>query len=603
MLEAEISTRGKLVIKEIILENFMSYKYARVPFRPGLNLILGPNGSGKSSILIALSVALGQSHTERGRKLSDLIRRGEQIARITLIFDNRVVGNKRPVPEVRSDDLVLTRYIKSDGEYWYQINYKLVTKMEVDDTLRRFGIDPNNMLIIMQQYMVEEFVVLNPVEKLRVFEGAVGISQLREKVIASRERLKEIASEEHSVETMMREARNTLERWRSEYEKLLKKRELMQRGSELERELKWSLAKEKKMQVEQLKKKIRAIQDKISKLNLKEREISKKTEGIFSKFMSLMSRYRKLLLDLRANGTVEGLDLSQRVTTLESAIAKGVKLFAAGHARSAVLKLRIRDFTKRQKKLDDKLKILSEELNSLLKDAEITGPSPEVLRSSKDIIKDIEANRLAVASLGIVIEDADKMYEAYQKSFEDLEGKLNRVKEARQKALEELTSRENVWRESLSGIIAKVDEKFRRQLMAINAVGSVTVSNIDDIENAGLHIMVGFKGSEPVELNYFTQSGGERSVSVISFLLALQSFIPSPVRAIDEFDVHMDPLNRDAFFKMLSEEAEANPDVCYISITPGRIVSGIKWSSALVVQNIYGSSNVSVITPNEHKEV
>ncbi|MFQ5762597.1 MAG: AAA family ATPase, partial [Candidatus Bathyarchaeia archaeon] len=60
------------LLKEIILEEFMSYEYARVPFKHGLNVICGPNGSGKSSILLALSVCLGQAYTERSRKLSDL---------------------------------------------------------------------------------------------------------------------------------------------------------------------------------------------------------------------------------------------------------------------------------------------------------------------------------------------------------------------------------------------------------------------------------------------------------------------------------------------------------------------------------------------------
>ena len=61
-------------VKEIILENFMSYEYARIPLREGLNLIVGPNGAGKSSVLLAISVAFGQAYTERSRKLSDLIR-------------------------------------------------------------------------------------------------------------------------------------------------------------------------------------------------------------------------------------------------------------------------------------------------------------------------------------------------------------------------------------------------------------------------------------------------------------------------------------------------------------------------------------------------
>ena len=59
-------------INEIILENFMSYEYARIPLKPGVNLVCGPNGSGKSAILLGISVALGQSYTERSKKLSDL---------------------------------------------------------------------------------------------------------------------------------------------------------------------------------------------------------------------------------------------------------------------------------------------------------------------------------------------------------------------------------------------------------------------------------------------------------------------------------------------------------------------------------------------------
>ena len=86
-----------MLIQEVILENFMSYEYARVPFKQGVNVIGGPNGAGKSSLLLAISVALGQSYTERSRKLSDLIRWGKDQARVTLILDNSKQGNRRPV--------------------------------------------------------------------------------------------------------------------------------------------------------------------------------------------------------------------------------------------------------------------------------------------------------------------------------------------------------------------------------------------------------------------------------------------------------------------------------------------------------------------------
>ena len=89
-----------MLVREIILENFMSYEYGRIPLKPGVNLICGPNGAGKSSILLGISVALGQSYTERSKKLSDLIRRGKDIGRVTLVLDNSRRDGKRRVTEI-----------------------------------------------------------------------------------------------------------------------------------------------------------------------------------------------------------------------------------------------------------------------------------------------------------------------------------------------------------------------------------------------------------------------------------------------------------------------------------------------------------------------
>ena len=51
-----------------------------------------------------------------------------------------------------------------------------------------------------------------------------------------------------------------------------------------------------------------------------------------------------------------------------------------------------------------------------------------------------------------------------------------------------------------------------------------------------------------------TQSGGERSIALMAFLLALQQHIASPFRAIDEFDVHLDPKNREVISKLIVAE-------------------------------------------------
>lgn len=51
-------------------------------------------------------------------------------------------------------------------------------------------------------------------------------------------------------------------------------------------------------------------------------------------------------------------------------------------------------------------------------------------------------------------------------------------------------------------------------------------------------------------------SGGERSVSTISYLTALWETMESPFRCLDEFDVFMDLMNRKVIMEMVLEIAK-----------------------------------------------
>ena len=120
-----------MFLQEVILENFMSYEYARIPFKPGVNVVCGPNGAGKSSILLGISVALGQSYTERSKKLSALIRRGKDRARVTLILDNTPKSGRRPISKFNKDQIFLTRILRRDGKYWFERYTSVLVRHEV----------------------------------------------------------------------------------------------------------------------------------------------------------------------------------------------------------------------------------------------------------------------------------------------------------------------------------------------------------------------------------------------------------------------------------------------------------------------------------------
>ncbi|MFX0067426.1 MAG: AAA family ATPase, partial [Candidatus Hermodarchaeota archaeon] len=218
----------------------MSYEYARIPLNLGLNIVCGPNGAGKSSILLAISVALGQAFTERGRKFSDLIRWGEDTARVTLTFDNKYKDGIRPIPKFNTDYLRLSRYLKIDGNYWFQANFQTITKGEVIDLLSDLGINPDNMLIIMHQHMMMEFGITTPQQKLLMVEEAVGFNKYRENLFEAQKKLSQVLSEEESISNLLKNAEVTLDYWKGEYDRYLKRKELILKKDFLERELSWA---------------------------------------------------------------------------------------------------------------------------------------------------------------------------------------------------------------------------------------------------------------------------------------------------------------------------------------------------------------------------
>ena len=183
---------------------------------------------------------MGQTSTERSRKLSDLIRWGQDQARVTLILDNSKQGNRRPEPKYNKDQLFLTRVLRRDGKYFFELENRNATKQDVERLLGKFGVDPDNMLIIMHQNMVEQFSVLSNIDKLRMVEDAVGLEPFRENVLSAKTKLTRILSQEESVGKLLEQAQQTLNYWREQYEKFQEKKQLQLKRRFLDRELVWA---------------------------------------------------------------------------------------------------------------------------------------------------------------------------------------------------------------------------------------------------------------------------------------------------------------------------------------------------------------------------
>jgi chromosome segregation ATPase len=81
----------------------------------------------------------------------------------------------------------------------------------------------------------------------------------------------------------------------------------------------------------------------------------------------------------------------------------------------------------------------------------------------------------------------------------------------------------------------------------------------------------------------------------MAFLLALQHHIASPFRAIDEFDVHLDPKNREVISRLIVASARELGETQYVAITPGQVTVPDTDVHVVVVQNVEGSSVISQV--------
>ena len=680
-----------MLIREVILENFMSYEYARIPLKEGVNVVCGPNGSGKSSLLLGICVALGDTYTERSKKLSDLIRWGAETARVSLSLDNSLKANGyRPVPQYNMDAITLTRTLRKDGKYGFQLNHRNVSKVEVVSLLKTFGFDPNNMLIIMHQTMPTRFANIHPKERLKILESAVGYETFRDDVIEARSKLSGILSEEQSLGSLMNQARETLSYWREQNERLQEKKQLQTRQVFLQQEMAWSrvvmLEAQAEKLMDQLKeaerdmseaeaemdsntksivdseaslREMRALRNDIIEkriesersigvseysINVAKEQITQldrvlknsqeQRQRFESSFKSLLSQiqdgpaklddyfglftqieetqvnsYTSLSAEFGEQRTLvqtglqsyanqlsvaeeESLRLINEMESVRRQIEQANDMYIDARIRLALLKDKRQRLSRRIQILQGEIDRANRDLKDSEADAIIRGQRIETGRTGDDILNEIRKTQGILMGMANIPDEAEEMYESYNETYKEIQKRIEEVRANRVRILQEIEERQKKWREMTESMLDEVNIRYKQLLRKLQASGEVRLINNHDIEEAGLEIYVGFNGAILQKLDPYTHSGGERSSSVMAFLLALQQNILSPFRAVDEFDLHIDPQNKEAVSDFIVSTIDNTTDQ-YMAITPSQVT--FKGKDVHIIM-IHKSETVSIPT-------
>ena len=637
------------MIREVQLSNFMSYKNTSIPLRSGLNLIIGPNGAGKSSILLGISVVLGQAYTERAKKLSELIRWNEQEARISILLDNEAPKGARPFPTARSDKVLLTRVLKRSGDYHYLLNNKPITKISLVDGLSKIGLNPDNMLVIMHQLMVGRFGSVSPIDKLLLLEDAVGFGAYRREVLEASNRLQKLTTERETMASVLEGTKETYLHWQREYEKYELKRKLEDQYKDLQRELIWKRILRRESSLKRVKDRIASLHRKMEETreefetshkqhqqvisdlanvskeleNLREEHLKlEHSRGVRTGALEWITRVTKLLESqkdiLNDPLSHELTDLMQEqekiflsaktadqdfekvrsgISEMTSRLSKDTDLLIESRVKKEVSNFKLTLMEDEIKDLEVQLRVGQEEIEPLRTQASQLGPVFDNPRDLQVITLDVASVQERLRPLSHLSAEVEKMYKNYEGVYEDLKKKVEVVEHNRSEVLRELIERFDRWKTVMDKLLEELSEKYNALLSEVGSRGRIVIRASKDIEKAGLELYAGFKGNEPVSLDGLAPSGGERTVALIAFLLSLQQFISSPFRAIDEFDVHMDPRNRETVSKLIQAASKSTDSIQYIAITPGQVTIPAEDNvHVIVVQNVEGSSVVRELT-------
>ncbi|HIK40326.1 chromosome segregation protein SMC [Thermoleptolyngbya sp. M55_K2018_002] len=192
------------------------------------------------------------------------------------------------------------------------------------------------------------------------------------------------------------------------------------------------------------------------------------------------------------------------------------------------------------------------------KRAELPDPLPEL----PDPLPDLGELQHELRSLQRRIENMEPVnmlaleeYERTQERLEDLSQKLGTLDEERSELLLRIenftTLRQRAFKEAFDAVNVNFQSIFAE---LSDGDGYLQLDDPNDPFGSGLNLVAHPKG-KPVR-RLASMSGGEKSLTALSFIFALQRYRPSPFYAFDEVDMFLDGANVERLSRMIKHQAQ-----------------------------------------------
>ncbi|KAK4253755.1 hypothetical protein QN277_010391 [Acacia crassicarpa] len=211
----------------------------------------------------------------------------------------------------------------------------------------------------------------------------------------------------------------------------------------------------------------------------------------------------------------------------------------------------------------------------------------EMPTTMEDLEAAIQDTTSQANSILFVNHNVLEQYENRERQIGSLATKLEEDKKEVTRCVTEVDALKGTWLPTLRNLVAQINETFSRNFQEMAVAGEVSLDERDvDFDQFGILIKVKFRPTGQLQvLSAHHQSGGERSVSTILYLVSLQDLANCPFRVVDEINQGMDPINeRNMFQQLVRAASQRNTPQCFL-LTP-KLLPDLEYSEVCSILNV-----------------
>jgi len=184
------------------------------------------------------------------------------------------------------------------------------------------------------------------------------------------------------------------------------------------------------------------------------------------------------------------------------------------------------------------------------------GVEPFKTKDQAEIEKEIREFEKMLQDLGAINMKALEIYETVEKEYNDLMAKKEVLNKEREQVMVLINEIDSKKKEMFIVMFNIINEKFRNIFVQLNTKGEafLELENPEDPLNAGMNIKVRLAGTKFLDIR--SLSGGEKTMTALAFLFAIQEHEPAQFYVVDEIDAALDKRNAEKLAQLLRQYSE-----------------------------------------------